>query len=53
MRYTFIILTILFAAIVNAQNSIDKVLIDVAKNNKSIIANQQFWEAKKLLYITG
>jgi cobalt-zinc-cadmium efflux system outer membrane protein len=36
-----------------AQNDIESVLSEIAVNNKSIIANQQFWEAKKLLYKTG
>ncbi|MCH7658127.1 MAG: TolC family protein [Bacteroidetes bacterium] len=49
---TFIAL-MLIAASIKAQNSIDNVLSEIAENNKSIIANQQYWEAKKLQYSTG
>lgn len=35
-----------------AQNQIDSILASVSKNNKSIISNQHFWEAKKLSYRT-
>lgn len=44
---------ILATASLNAQNNLENVLSEIGKNNKSIIANQQFWEAKKLLYKTG
>ncbi len=44
---------LLATASLNAQNKIESVLSDIAKNNKSIIANQQYWEAKKLSYKTG
>ncbi|PCI99587.1 MAG: transporter [Flavobacteriales bacterium] len=44
---------ILATATLKAQNKIESVLSDIAKNNKSIIANQQYWEAKKLSYKTG
>ena len=43
----------IIATSIKAQNSIDNVLSEIAKNNKSIIANQQYWEAKKLQYKTG
>ncbi len=36
-----------------SMNNIDNVLSAIAKINKSIIANQQYWEAKKLQYKTG
>ena len=49
---TFIAL-MLIAASIKAQNSIDNVLSEIAENNKSIIANHQYWEAKKLQYSTG
>jgi len=53
MRYTFLTILLFVITNSNAQNSIDNVLVDIAKNNKSIIAKQQYWEAKKLLYKTG
>ncbi len=53
MRYIVIITAFFVMTTTNAQNGIEKVLTDIAKNNKSIIANQQYWEAKKLLYKTG
>jgi outer membrane protein, heavy metal efflux system len=36
-----------------AQENIDKVLLEIAKNNKSINANNQFLEVSKLKYKTG
>ncbi|PCJ28103.1 MAG: transporter [Flavobacteriales bacterium] len=53
MKYIFI--TIVFFVITNgnAQNSIDSILADIAKNNKSIISTQQYWEAKKTNYKVG
>jgi len=51
-QLTFIAL-ILISANINAQNNIDNVLLEVVKNNKSIRANQQYTEAKKLQYKTG
>jgi outer membrane protein, heavy metal efflux system len=36
-----------------AQSNIDKVLTEVAKNNKTIQANTKYWEAQKLQYKTG
>lgn len=56
MRYKDIIascLVVIITTSLNAQNKIDLVLTDIAKNNKSIVANNQYWEAKKLLYKTG
>jgi outer membrane protein TolC len=53
MKYLIIIAALASVTVSNAQNEIENVLIDITKNNKSIIANQQFWEAKKLLYKTG
>jgi len=35
------------------RDNIENVLSEISKNNKSIIANQQYWEAKKLQYKTG
>ncbi len=46
-------LGLFIATNLQAQNNIDHVLLEIAKNNKSIKANQQFSEAKKLQYKTG
>lgn len=52
-----IVYTALFAVAflpsVNAQSTIDSVLSSIEKNNKTIQANVQFWEAKTLEYQTG
>lgn len=37
----------------NGQLNIESVLTSVEKNNKSLVASRQFWEAKKLEYKTG
>jgi outer membrane protein, heavy metal efflux system len=47
------IVLILLVQIVLAQNSVDNILSTVAKNNKTLIANTQLAEAKKLEYKTG
>ncbi|MBL4939215.1 MAG: TolC family protein [Lutibacter sp.] len=44
---------LLFITNSKAQENIDKVLLEIAKNNKSINANNQFLEASKLKYKTG
>ncbi len=36
-----------------AQTSIDQLLKEIERNNKSIIAEKQYWEAQKLSYKTG
>ena len=36
-----------------AQTNIDQLLKEVERNNKSIIAEKQYWEAQKLSYKTG
>jgi cobalt-zinc-cadmium efflux system outer membrane protein len=36
-----------------AQSSVDKVLAEIARNNKSIITNNQYQEAQKLTFKTG
>jgi outer membrane protein, heavy metal efflux system len=36
-----------------AQTSIDQLLKEIEKNNKSILAEKQYWEAQKLSYKTG
>lgn len=43
----------LLAIKVNGQTSIDSVLANIARNNKTIIANTKYWEAKTLEYQTG
>ncbi len=53
-KYLIIKLCVLALTInANAQSSADTVLANIAKNNKTIIANTQYWEAKKLQYKTG
>lgn len=48
------ILPLLISALnVNGQTTIDSVLITIAKNNKTIVANSKYWEAKTLEYQTG
>ena len=37
----------------SGQVSIDTVISQIAKNNKTILANTQYWEAQKLNYKTG
>ena len=49
-----IILTLALAVtIVNAQSGLEKILSEVERNNKSIAAEKQYWEAQKLSYKTG
>jgi outer membrane protein, heavy metal efflux system len=44
---------LLLATKVKGQTSIDSVLANIARNNKTIIANTKYWEAKTLEYQTG
>lgn len=49
---------ILFLAIVSfglgySQSNMDKILVEIAKNNKTIQANTQYWSAQKVQYQTG
>lgn len=37
----------------NAQSTIENILSEISKNNKTILANTQYWEAQKLQYKTG
>lgn len=46
-------LIILVTTSIKAQKNIENVLLEIVKNNKSIIANQQYADAKKLQYKTG
>lgn len=49
-----IILLVLFSDIgSNAQSTIKTVLSEIKKNNKTIVAITQYWEAEKLQYKTG
>lgn len=49
----FFSLTILFPGVGFAQSNLDAVLESVAQNNKAIVANKQYWEARKLAFRTG
>lgn len=54
MIHKIYISCLLIIASINIQaQSIDNILSEIVKNNKSILANVQFWEAKKLQYQTG
>jgi outer membrane protein, heavy metal efflux system len=56
MIYKIIYTVCLFVLIssgIKAQNNIDNVLLEIAKNNKTIKANQHYVESKKLQYKTG
>jgi cobalt-zinc-cadmium efflux system outer membrane protein len=54
MKNKFILLLALaFSALADAQSSLGTVLASVEKNNRSLAADRQFWEAKKLEYKTG
>jgi outer membrane protein, heavy metal efflux system len=44
---------ILLGQIIYAQNSVDNILSSVIKNNKTLVANTQFVEVRKLEYKTG
>lgn len=54
MKYKILIAVIL-CSVANsfAQTSIDQLLKEIEKNNKSIVAEKQYWEAQKLSYKTG
>lgn len=56
MNYKIVVTTLLALTIwvnANAQSNVETVLASVEKNNKSLVASRQFWEAKKLEYKTG
>jgi outer membrane protein, heavy metal efflux system len=55
MKNVFYIMLSLFILVgkANGQNTIDSVLANIAKNNKTIFANTKYWEAKKLEFQTG
>lgn len=53
-KIIYILLPLLVLVVkVNGQITIDSVLVNIAKNNKTIIANNKYWEAKNLEYQTG
>ncbi len=53
-KIIYIILPLLISAMnVNGQTTIDSVLANITKNNKTIVANTKYWEAKTLEYQTG
>lgn len=49
----FLLLATLSFSLGFAQSSIDKVLSEIAKNNKTIQANTHYWNAQKVQYKTG
>ena len=52
-RTSIIWILVLAATIVKAQSGLEKILSEVERNNKSITAEKQYWEAQKLSYKTG
>lgn len=52
-KSSFIILLLVFTTKGFGQTTIDSVLVNIAKNNKTIVANTKYWEAKNLEYQTG
>lgn len=53
MKATYIIIAILTLGTAHAQTAINRVLAEVERNNKSLSAEKQYWEAQKLSYKTG
>ena len=52
MNYKLLICFVLLSlTTVSAQSTIDKALIEIAKNNKTIQANTQYWNAQKITFI--
>ncbi len=49
----FIVLLMFLASNTYGQGTLDSVLVNISKNNKTIIANSRYWEAKNLEYQTG
>jgi len=49
----FLILATLTFGFGYSQSTIDKVLLEIAKNNKTIQANTHYWNAQKVQYKTG
>jgi len=56
MNYKIVIINIFALTVLvnaNGQSNVENVLASIEKNNKSLSASRQFWEAKKLEYKTG
>jgi outer membrane protein TolC len=54
IKAAYILLVAAFAlSSANAQTGFEKVLSEIERNNKSIVAEKQYWEAQKLSYKTG
>lgn len=54
IHHSFLIIFLLiFASNGNAQTNVDSVLSSISVNNKTILANEQFWEAEKLQFKVG
>ncbi len=54
IHHSFLIVFLLiFESNGNAQTNVDSVLSSVSVNNKTILANEQFWEAEKLQFKVG
>lgn len=47
------VLMIAFCILAKAQSNIENILSQIKRNNKTIIATTQYWEAEKLQYKTG
>lgn len=47
------LLIMMYGLNIGAQNSMDNILLEVEKNNKAILANKQYWQAKKVSYKSG
>ena len=53
MSFNIILPLLILTLNLNAQTTIDSVLSNIATNNKTILANVKYWEAKKLEFKTG
>ncbi|MFT6638778.1 MAG: outer membrane protein TolC [Flavobacterium sp.] len=54
MKYKLLICFVLLSlTTVSAQSTMDKALVEIKKNNKTIQANTQYWNAQKVQYKTG
>ena len=52
-RASVILILVLLVTIVKAQSGLEQILSEVERNNKSIAAEEQYFEAQKLSYKTG
>ena len=53
IQHSAFIILLLLSAKGNAQSATENVLSEIKKNNKTLIATTQYWEAQKLQYKTG